>query len=242
MNTRSEILMNNYQPKVAIMVYRSVHSISGEGEYYLESHTVNDNGQIMEGKPLQQDTIQEMVDVFFDERKNIRLIKGMIPDNLLSYSLLPGGNYKLVWYRPAEIRVMHHATQLKLPTAKTWVPAMLYVMDRNTLDVFALNSNKRPTDKTKLFKAPFYNVNDGGDVCLGNASVKKPKEKTYSNLMKYWEDLFWLSEFSHVNGSEKVKSKSLNAVWKKLLASKTKLKWSDINELIPYNKTVKNIL
>lgn len=243
MNTRVETLNAAYSPEVAIMVYRSKSPITGNGEYYLESHNINEQGAIMEGKPLKQDTIQGIVDLFFDERKNSANIKGLLPDNLLSFQLLPGGNYSMVWYRPAEIRVMHHAVQLKLPTNKTWVPALIYDVERTGMDIYALNSNSRPKLTTKLFKAPFFNVNDEGDVCLGNAQVKKPKEKTYSALMQYWEDLFWLSEFSHVNGEEKVKSKSLNKVWKRLLSSKTKLKWSDIDELLPYdNKTLKNIL
>lgn len=225
------------------MVYRSTDEIVGAGQYYLESHTVNEAGQIMEGKPLQQETIQEMVDVFFDERKHVSEIKGLVPDNLLAFQPLPGGNYRMIWYRPAEVRVLHHATQLKLSTAKAWVPAMLYRADKNSLDVFALKANTRPKEITKLFKAPFFNVADDGDVCLGNAKVKVPKEKTYSSTMKYWEDLFWLSEFSHVNGTEKVKSKSLQTVWKTLLASKTKLKWSDLDELISCsNKTLKSLL
>lgn len=211
------------------MVYKS----KLKDDYYLESHSINEQGSIMEGKPLLQETIQEIVDVFFDERKNMATISGMIPDNLLCFSLLPGGNYKMVWYRPAELRVMHFVKELKLPTAKSWVPAIVYVADRNKLSVFALKSNARPKENAKLCKAPFFNVSDTGSVCLGNAHVKKPKDRTYISLMRYWEDLFWLSQFTHLNDSNKTKS-DMHSIWKKLLASKTKLKWSDLNELIFY--------
>mgnify|MGYP001810666901 FL=1 len=120
---------------------------------------------------------------------------------------------------------------------------MIYVSDGYDLYVYALASDERPSEKSKLYKAPFFNVNDSSDVCLGNAKVKKPAELTYSNLMKYWEDLFWLSEFSHVNGTEKVKSKDLAAVWKRLLSKRPKTKWSDLDELIAHgNKTVKALL
>lgn len=238
MNTRTEILTSTYKPELAIMVYKS----KIKENFYLESHSVNEDGSINAGKPLLQETLQEIVDVFFDERQNMANIKGMLPENLLSFNLLPGGNYKMVWYRPAEIRVMHTAVQLKLPVNKTWVPAMIYLADKKNLNIFALKSNTRPKETTKLFKAPFFNVNNIGTVCLGNAQVKKPKDKTYTSLMQYWEDLFWLSEFSHVNDGDKTRSK-MHSVWLKLLKSKTKLKWSDINELMPYqNKTLKNIL
>lgn len=235
MNQRTKILSDQYVPVKAMMIYES--KIMDESSYYIESHPIDDAGRVLAGKPLQQENLDAIVDVFFDERKNQAEVKGMIPENLLSFSVLPGGNYRMVWYRPEEIRVLHHAIQLKLATDKCWVPATIYKADRNQLDVFALKSDKRPTEKTQIYKPPFFNVSDTGDVCLGSAKVKKPTEKTYSNLMKYWEDLFWLSEFTHENGTQKIKSKDLAAVWKKLMTSKTKMKWSSIDELLPLSNT-----
>lgn len=237
-NERTELMQSTFMPQLAIMVYKS----KLKEEFYLESHSINEQGAIMEGKPLLQETMQEIVDVFFDERQNMAKYKGMLPENLLQFELLPGGNTRMMWYRPAEIRVMHFATALKLPTNKTWVPAMIYIAYRNDLNVYALKTNTRPKEGSKLYKAPFFNVSDDGRVCLGNASVKKPKEKTYENMMKYWEDLFWLSEFTHLNDENKTKSK-MHSVWQKLLKSKTKLKWSDVEELVSYqNKSFKSLL
>src|SRR4051812_24133829 len=108
-NDRTSLLMSTYKPELAIIVNRAPNPITGEGEYYLESHQIADDGRIMEGKPLLQDTIQEMVDVFFDERQNSVSVSGLMPENLLQFALLPGGNYKMIWYRPAEIRVVHFA-------------------------------------------------------------------------------------------------------------------------------------
>ena len=228
-NSRTELFMKTYNPQLSIVVYKS------ETDYYLESHDINEKGQIMEGKPLKQETIQAIVDVFFNERLQIAKITGMMPENMLSFAALPGGESKMLWYRPAEVRVIHFAKQLKLPIAKCWVPAMLYMVQKNSLSVFALPTNTRPKEHTKIFMAPFHNVGDSGIVCLGNATIQKPKIKTYANIMQYWEDLFWLSEFTHLNGSNKTVS-DLNKVWKKLIASKTKLKWSEMKELKPLEK------
>lgn len=236
MNDRTEFISSEYKPFLAITAFRA----EGYG-FYLESHDIGADGRVMAGKPLMQETIQGIVDVFFDERKNTQNISGMIPASLLFFNLLPGGHYNAVWYRPAEERVLHFSQGLKIPTGKAWVPAMLYVVDKNQLTVFALKSNARPTEKTKLYMAPFHNVSEDGSVCLGSAKVKKPKQLTYDSMMKYWEDLFWLSEFSHVNGDNRTKS-DLSAVWKKLLKDK-KLKWSDIDELVSGEKklTLKKI-
>src|SRR4051812_22891408 len=100
---RTELLMQTYRPQVAIVVYKDNYG----DNFYLESHSVNADGALMEGKPLKQETIAGMVDVFFDERKNMLRVTGFMPENILSFDLLPGGNYKMVWHRPAEVRVMH---------------------------------------------------------------------------------------------------------------------------------------
>jgi len=243
MNERTELLTTNYKPVLALQVYRTENKVSGFGEYYIESHDINDQGQVMQGKPLLQETLQGIVDVFFDERKNTAKITGMLPENLLSFTYMPGGNYRMVWYRPAEIRVIHFAASLRIGTAKAWVPAMVYVAESRTLSVFALKANTRPKETTKLCYAPFFNVNDSGSVCLGNANVKKPKDKTYQNLMQYWEDLFWLSEFTHVNGGDSKTTTKLKPLWTKIIKSKCKLKWNEINELKLYkDATLKKLL
>jgi len=237
MNTRTEILLGKYSPQLAMIVYKN----NDKSEYYLESHKINDKGQLLEGKPLLQDTVQGMIDIFFDERQNQVQINGVIPENLLSFELKHSGNYTMIWYQPAEVRVLHFAPELKLKTGEMWVPAMVYVANKNGLDVYAIKSNSRPSEKTILFRAPYFNVSDSGSVCLGNANVKKPAKTTYAALQKYWEDLFWLSEFTHVNGNNPTKSK-IAEVYKKLLASKKQLKWSDLNELVPTKQTLKSIL
>lgn len=236
MNATTYALCNEFKPELLVTIYRN------GGQYYLESHDITEKGEVMAGKPLQQTVIQEMVDVFFDEKKNKSEITGFMHGNLLSYQSLPGGQYKLVWFRPAEKRIIHHVAALKLPSGKTWVPAMVYSVERDRLSVYALSADERPLPVTRLYYAPFFNVSDSGEVCLGNAKVSKPKEKTFNSVIKYWEDLFWLSVFSHVNGEQKVKSKDLKEVWHKMLKSKCKLKWEDINELKLSKQTVQSIL
>lgn len=235
-NNRTEELTKSYKPKLAIMVYEA-----NRNEYYLESHSINDKGQILEGKPLLQETIQNVVDVFYNENKNKQTIGGLIPEGLLSFKHNSNGNYKMVWYRPAEVRVLHFKKELGLPVAKCYVPAMLYVVDRKNLDVFALIDDTRPTELTKLYRAPFPNVSDNGSVCLGDAKVKK-HENTYAAIMQYWEDLFWLSEFTHFNGSDKITKKPIDKFWRTLINSKTKKKWSDYDILIESKEQLKNFI
>jgi len=230
MNARTNMLMKDYKPQVAIMVY-----YSGEvNDYYLESHNVNDNGEILEGKPLLQETIDGMVNVFFDDKRHRSDVQGIFPQNLLNFSLHSDGSYKMAWYNPAKVRVLHFAPSLKLPTEQVWVPATLYKVDNKSLYVYSIIGEERPTEATSIYKPPFHNISDNGSVCLGNAQVAKPKENTYENLMKYWEDLFWLSEFTHINGGNKTKS-NMGDLWKQIIASKLSMKFPN-DELLPMIK------
>ncbi len=239
MNDLTEKILKEYQPRLAIVAYTP--TVDSWNECYLESHEINKQGQLCEGKPLKQDTIQAMLDVFFDERQNRSDFKGLIPENVLKFEILPGGNYHMIWYRPEEKRYIHFAKDLHLKSGMAWMPAMIYSVDSNNLDVFALNSSERPTETTRLFYAPFHNVSSNGSVCLGSAKVKKPSNKTFSNVIKYWEDMFWMSEFTHLAHSKNPTKTNLNTIWKKMVGGKKT--WSDLDELVEINKkTLNNIL
>lgn len=230
MNSRTDALVKTYKPRLAIIAHST--TAGSYEEWYLESHVINDKGHVLEGKPLQQETLQGIVDVFFDERQNSAQFGGIIPHNLIKFDIMPGGQYEMIWYRPEEQRQLFFAESLNLPSGKAWVPALLYKVTRRSLSIYALQAINRPSEQTELFRAPFHNVYDDGRVCLGSAQVKKPVEKTYAAATKYWEDLFWLSEFSHLNGATNPAKTNINTLWKRLI-NNPDLKWSDMYQLVP---------
>lgn len=233
------MLTKSHAARLLIVVYSADDKFSGA---YLESHQVDDKGRILEGKPLKQETIQGLVDVFFDEHRNAVKVGGMLPTGLLQFDRLPGGRYKMVWFRPAERRYLYFAPDLKIKSGEAWVPPMVYAADGRSLDVFALAKDSRPTETTALCRAPFHNVSKEGDVCLGSAKVKKPADNTYTSLMKYWEDMFWLSEFTHLTGDENPTKTNINLLWPQLIKDKT-LTWADLKELqVMKNVTLKKLL
>lgn len=242
MNERTEALTKKYKPVLVISVYKGEDGYSNNRSYYLESHNINERGQLLEGKPLKQETLSEIVDVFFDERQNQVKITGLIPDNLLLFEIARGGKYEMVWYRPAEKRHIFFSDKLHIPSGIAWVPAMLYRVDGNSLDVYALSTDDRPIPATKLLHAPFHNVATDGSVCLGSAAVKKPDKKTYETMMKYWEDLFWLSEFSHLAAAVNPTKSNLSLLWKQLIGKEKK--WNEFKpaELKPTKMTFADFL
>lgn len=227
-------LTRTYSPALAIVVYNSP-----AGEFYLESHSISKEGAILEGKPLLQETIQDIVEVFYRNKTEQSIITGFFPEALLKFEPT-GKKYEMIWYRPSCIKRLHFTEDLGIPAGDASVPALLYKVDKNDkLFVFALDSDKRPDYNTKLFRAPFHNLYKDGSVCLGNARVKRPAERTFSAEIQMWETLFWNSKFSHLNGSENPAKTNINILWKQLIKSGSQ--W-DASELLPINRTVKNIL
>ena len=237
MNELTESLVSNFTPTMAIMIYKNERD-----KYYLESHVVDAAGRICEGKPLQQATISSMIASFYTEKINRNEIGGMMPENLLTYGQLQD-NYKMVWYTPSGTRMLHFSEELKLRSGVAQVPAMVFVADRNQLDVYALATEKeRPTEASLLYHAPFYNVNNGGGVCLGSATTKMDNN-TFSGHMEYWEKLFWNSIFTHLSGGNPTKT-NVTLLWMRLLEDLT-LSWAQLDELLPHTgkqKTIKDLL
>lgn len=240
MNDLTNNLVRNYMPRLAIMVYAANYSDSSDRwkDVYLESHDVDNKGRVLAGKPLKQETIQGFVDVLFDQQQERIKIGGLIPENLLAFNVLPGGKYSMVWYTPAHLQQLHFATSLHIPSGQAWVPAMVWRVIRGKLEVYALLENKRPSAETTLYHAPFHNVS-GGDVCLGSAKATHLKERTYDAEIKYWEDMFWLSKFTHLAHGNITKT-NVNLIWNMLIKDKTLVFPAD--QLLPTEETLKHLL
>ena len=106
------------------------------------------------------------------------------------------GNEKLVWYRKPEVRKLFFTKSLEIPDGDMRVPGLVYVASGKQLRVLAFKGSK---PKSVLYLAPFMNT-DASHVCLGNSKVKTPDERTFTNVINYWETMFWQSEFSHILG------------------------------------------
>ena len=55
----------------------------------------------------------------------------------------------------------------------------------------------------------FLNVSDYGDVCWVQPECKTLNSGLAENLMEHWEDPLGYSEFTHLSGDTKIKSKDL---------------------------------
>ena len=198
MGNLSNLLNSKLEPTDALVFYKSTLSNCVS---YVEHRPIR-KGVMGAGSPLAVDVLGKLVktvDKFAHETTSLVSLHGVIPENLL-YASTSIDSYKLVWYRKPEKRMMYFAEELNIPNGEMLVPGLVYETDGRSLRVFAYKGSK---PQKLLYKAPFFNVSE--HVCLGSAKMPKPKEQTYQNWMRYWEDMFWKSEFVHILGENPVK-------------------------------------
>lgn len=193
MNRITEALTDSLEPKMALIVYQNGRQV------YLERRDI-EKGMMKTGVPLTEKCLSGISEVLSSNSANI--IHGRIPSIMLYADCRPGKE-KYVWYRKPEKRMMFFSEKLGIQSGEIKLPGLVYMAKGSELSVFAIKT-KSLRLSTKLHHAPFFNVHDSANVCLGNAKVKKADELTYEGIIKYWEDKFWLSEFDHLLGNNPI--------------------------------------
>ena len=80
-------------------------------------------------------------------------------------------------------------------------PGLIFAAASNVWRVWAVKGQSRPTPQTPLFQAPYFNVDDQGRICQGNAPV--PNGTTVEKISA-WNDAFLRSYFTHPNVAGKL--------------------------------------
>lgn len=197
MNKFTKKLTETFDPFVALIAYRS----SADESYYMEYRNIR-KGKFGAGRPMKERDMAKLISNMrrFNKQLNNGL-HGEVPNNVL-FCDTDVDNVRLVWYHPIEYRFLYFTPSLDIPNGEMEVPGLVYCVKGNSLSVYAYKGQK---PKKVLYRAPFMNVYSDGRICLGNAKVVKPEERTFGNVMEYWEKMFWLSEFSHIIGDNPVK-------------------------------------
>jgi PRTRC genetic system protein B len=87
----------------------------------------------------------------------------------------------LVWWMPVSKRIMFFSDRggdaaLRALNGKRYPhPALVFKASGSALSVRALHENKRPTPKTIMHVAPYWNCSADGSVCIGSMKVPPTK-------------------------------------------------------------------
>jgi PRTRC genetic system protein B len=228
-------------PSMAVIVYRDKNQY--QPNCYLEKREiklVGDKFRMMAPVPMEDDALKEIAKIYTKTRASDIGFGGLISPHLL-YGINKSGITAVMWYRPAMKRSLNFSSQLKIKSSVyVSVPPTLYLVKNKDLYVFALMTDERPDLKTKIYKAPYFNIYEDGRVCLGTARVGN-KENTYEKEADRFERGFYMAEQNGGNVDHNCKT-PLAKLWNNLI--KTTAAFPSKKELIqhPKYKTVGELM
>lgn len=169
--------------KYAILLY------GDDNIKYAESGKVV-NGRLTAFQPLSNTALKGMLRTIKVKEDYQFVLQSTFPSNLLYIS-----PHKIVWTSESKMREI----DIYGETYKVKIPTVVFMYDtQGALKVFC--SKKAKVDgNTPLCHCPLMNINGSGGMCWG--SNKKPNSKHAESVMKYVEQMFWDSGFTHYNHS-----------------------------------------
>jgi len=228
MLSQKDITGPDMVPESAIIIYNQSGS-----SYYLEKRSIkktNQGYQMMNGVSLKKETLKSIMETIEVDEADTIYCDGIFPSKLLAFKN-GYGNESIVWFIKSSWRNLSFSKKLGIKDKQFHIPSLVFKLDGGKLSVFAAKTDN--VDKaTKLFRAPFHNIFSDGGICMGNAKVKKSYE--VNEIMKAYEDAFFMSKFTHLqSGGSPIKGNlntylnSNDKIEKKVLLP-TKLKVEDL--------------
>ncbi len=177
--------------------------------FLITEHPVR-NGKIAEGAVLSEASFKHFREFFVAER-----LLQYIPERVIAYS----GEF-LMWWTPAQKRPLFFEKLIGIPNGMAPVPPLVFLVTANGgMFVYAMTENARPTPKTVLYHAPFYNLYEETGVCLGDAN----RAGVSLSDVEKWEDVFFGSEFTHADNPPRLKGTTGKKLWNDLIKRKRKV-------------------
>ena len=228
-----------YHPTTALVFYQNDER---NKDTYVEYFDMNKNGNPVNAHPLTEREAKELLKALTintQKEKNQDFLKpkGILPTHILHIN--PSENGSVLWFTKSMKRQLYFTENLEISNGMAEVPAMLWLANKRSLKIFLLFSNRRPTEKTELFYAPFFNVYEDGNVCMGTVDVNIQNSTSLEEFTEKWENYFFNSYFSHLmNEHNPIKGNCVN-LWKSLINTEKQFPKEALKQA---NRTLKNLL
>lgn len=226
-----------YHPKSALVFYQT-KDLNAAG--YVEHFDMDKNGTPINAHPLTEMEAKALAKALnIDKEKSKAFLKphGILPTQVLHID--PSTDGAVLWYTKVRRPKMFFIQSLEIPSGIAEVPAMLWYANKQRLMVFALTTNQRPTEKTALYHAPFFNIDESGSVCMGTVDVNIKNSASVEEFMQAWESYFFNSYFSHLMNEHNPVKGNCISLWKDLVETGKPFPKQVLKK---NNKTTKNLL
>ncbi|WP_241774953.1 prokaryotic E2 ligase family D protein [Flavobacterium sp. Leaf82] len=226
-----------YHPVKAFVVFKKDTT---DKSIYVEGYDMDKNGCPINAHPLsRRETAQlaSALDTSDEITRKFLKPSGLLPKKVLH--LNPGHDGAAIWYTPAQKVSLFFVESLGITSGEAFVPPLLWKATKNTLYIYAMDTDKKINEQTVLYHAPFFNLYNDGRVCMGTVKVDIKTDCHLEDFMQWWEQYFFNSYFSHLIGNTSPVKGNIIQFWQKLVNT---TKPFPIKSLIKNSLTIKNIL
>lgn len=187
-----------YHPTIALVVYQNDEI---NKDIYVEHFDMDKNGNPINAHPLTEREAKELIkaltiNIQKEKNQDFLKLKGILPTHILQIN--PSENGAVLWFTKSMKRQLYFTENLEISNGMAEVPAMLWLANKRSLKIFALSSNRRPTDKTELFYAPFFNVYENGMFVWERLMFIFKTQLRWKNSQRNGKIIFFNSYFSHL--------------------------------------------
>lgn len=224
-----------FYPTSALVFYQGDGRLN---ETYVEHYDMDKGGNPINAHPLTAVEAKKLAQSLHvgEEKDNLLRSDGILESNILSFD---SKNGKIIWFTKAKFRQLYFSQGLGISSGNAHTPALLWVADKQALHLYALAANRRPTYATPLYHAPFFNVYQTGNVCMGTVDINVKDTGSIKQLIKLWEAYFFNSYFSHLMSEHNPIDGNCVLLWKSLINTE---KLFPNKVLIKNNQRFKDIL
>lgn len=189
-----------------------------------------ENNEITDQYPLTLNLYRALIDSLVHGSEYAEMKKEYIlPHNIL-FAKNQHGKRTVTFYEGPSEKKMIFSKSCKIPDGTVKIPGMIYHVTHNgSVNVYFYKGKSRPTLKTKLYMAPFYNVSKSGRLCSAGYVEPYSGKVSYEKFIEKILDAFWKTEFSHEGGSSP-KRKLPGNFWKDLIKSGRRVSIASLHE------------
>lgn len=226
-----------YNPVKAFVVYQKD---TAEKSIYVEAYDMDKNGCPINAHPLsikESTQLATALDTSDELTRKFLKPSGLLPKNVLH--LNPGHDGSAIWYTPAQKVSLFFVESLGIPNGEAFVPPLLWKATKNTLYIYAMDTQTEINQQTALYHAPFFNLYTDGRVCMGTVSVNIKANCHLEEFISLWEQYFFNSYFSHLIMEKSPVKTNIVQLWQKLVGSD---KPFPIKSLLKNGLTIKKLL
>lgn len=226
-----------YVPYKGIVVFKNRADFNDK--FYVESFDFTPDGRPLALHPLSH---QESLDLSESLQPDSHVSGFLHHRDVLPYQVLhidSGRDGKALWYTTARLQSLLFQESLQIPSGPAHIPALLWYANKRSLRVFALGSDERPQLTTKLFHAPFFNVYEDGEVCMGDVNIQIKDDYSLLDFISKWERYFFRSYFSHLIMQRSPVKGNIVQLWCKQVNSDQPF---PTKKLLPHSINIKNLI